>query len=120
MFFVCFPQFYSVFCWSKKSQIVCRGAKIIFWQFLRVCFCLVYVGTSKKDNMKKMEKDNKKKKKQKKLCFLGGCEEFFFGKNVFFIKIGKHYLCSDGKKHTRIFSATICFWKTVLFCGHSK
>ena len=40
---------------------------------------------------------------------------FFFVKLSFFRKIGKHYLCSEGKKRTRIFVATICFWKMVLF-----
>ena len=40
---------------------------------------------------------------------------FFFVRMSFFRKIGKHYLCSDGKKQTRIFVATICFWKIVLF-----
>ena len=45
----------------------------------------------------------------------------FFVKMSFFRQIGKHYLCSNGKKQTRIFVATICFWKMVLFCcGHSK
>ena len=39
----------------------------------------------------------------------------FFVNMSFFRKIGNHYLCSDGKKQTRIFVATICFWKMVLF-----
>ena len=111
---------------------MCRGAKIIFWQFVRVskkgfrkkmctfCFCLFYVGKSKKENMKKWKRKISKKT-PRKIVFLGGCEEnVFIVKMSFFRKIGKHYLCSDGKKETRIFVATICFWKMVLFCGHSK
>ena len=48
------------------------------------CFCLFYVGTSERDNMKQMEKDKfSKKKTQKKLCFLGGCEEKWFFNVVF-------------------------------------
>ena len=35
-FLLVFPQFYSVFWVCLKSQIVCRGAKILFWQFVRV------------------------------------------------------------------------------------
>ena len=53
-------------------------------------------------------------KKNPENSFWGGCEESGpFCKMSFFRKIGKHYLCSDGKK-TRIFVATICFWKMVL------
>ena len=46
-----------------------------------------------------MEKE-KIQKKNRKIVFLGGCEEncFFFVKMSFFRKIGKHYLCSEGKK----------------------
>ena len=39
----------------------------------------------------------------------------FFVKMSFLGKIGKHCLCSEGKKKVRIFVATICFWKMVLF-----
>ena len=63
-----------------------------------------------RETMKQMEKVNFKKK-------LGGCEQnvsfFVFAKMAFVRKIGKHYLCSEGK--TRIFVATICFWKMALF-----
>ena len=110
----------------KKTQIVCRGAKIIFWQFVRVSkkgirkknvhflFLSFFVGERKRENMKKMEKI----KKAQKNSVLGVCEEnwSFFVKMSFFRKIGKHYLCSEGKrKKVRIFVATICFWKMVLF-----
>ena len=42
-----------------------------------------------------------KEKKTEKLCFLGGCEEewVFSCKNVIFWKIGKHYVCSEGKNN---------------------
>ena len=52
---------------------MCRGAKIFFWQFVRLskkgnqkkmctfCFRLFYVGKSKKENMKNKEKENFKK-----------------------------------------------------------
>ena len=33
----------------------------------------------------------------------------------FFRKVGKHYLCSEGQEKVRIFVATICFGKMVLF-----
>ena len=81
LFCLFFPQFYSGFCWSKKTQIVCRGAKIIFWQFLRVSkkgfskkdvhflFLSFYVGTSKKDNMRKVERKISQKKTQKNSVF---------------------------------------------------
>ena len=66
-------------------------------------------------------KGNFQKKKPEKIVFFGWLwGKCFFCKMSFFRKIGKHYLCSDGKKQTRIFVATICFWKMVLFCGHSK
>ena len=35
-FLLVFPQFYSVFLGILKTQIVCRGAKIFFGQFVRV------------------------------------------------------------------------------------
>ena len=56
---------------------MCRGAKIFFGQFVRVskkgfrkkmctfCFSLFYVGKSKQENMKKMEKENFKQKTEK-------------------------------------------------------
>ena len=111
---------------NNKTQKVCRGAKIIFWQFIRVskkgfrkkmctfCFCLVYVGKSKKDNMKKDGKENFKKTENSVFGWLWR-KMFFFVKMSFSRKIGKHYLCSDDKKQTRIFVATICFWKMVPF-----
>ena len=68
-----------------KTQIVCRGAKIIFGQFVRVskkgfsnkkmctfCFCLFYVG--ERENMKKW-KNEISKKHPEKYCFLSVCEE---------------------------------------------
>ena len=76
-FLLVFPQFYGVFWVCLKSQIVCRGARIFFGQFVRVskkgfskkmctfCFCLFYVGKSKKENMKNMENENFKKSPEK-------------------------------------------------------
>ena len=131
-----FPQFYSVCWWSKKTQLVCRGAKIIFLQFVRVskkvffffikkCALFVfvfYVGKSKKDNMKHGTWKFQKKKNQKNSVFGWLWRKmffFFFVKMSFFRKIGKHYLCSDGKK--RAFSLQLSvFGKWSLFCGHSK
>ena len=67
--FVFFPLFFG---YLKKTQIVCRGAKFVFWQFVRVskegfskkmytfCFCL-FVLEKKKRNMKNMENENLKK-----------------------------------------------------------
>ena len=86
----------------------------VFEKMCTFCFSLVYVGKSKKEYMKKKTEKENFKENPEKLCFLGGCEENgLFCKNVIFRKIGKHYLCSEGKK-TRIFVATICFWKMVL------
>ena len=75
-FLLVFPSF-IVFFAGQKTQIVCRGAKIVFWQFVRVskkgflkkmctfCFRLFYVGKSKKDNTEKVEEENFKKKTEK-------------------------------------------------------
>ena len=62
------------------TQIVCRGAKIVFrncrdvknevsqrkWQFL---FCLFYVGERQRETEKKLKKENRKK--AHKIVFLG-------------------------------------------------
>ena len=60
---------------------------------------------------------NKISKKPRKIVFLGWLwrKLVFFVKMSFFRKIGKHYLCSEGQQKVRIFAATICFWKMVLF-----
>ena len=73
VFLLVFPQFYSVLGYLEKTQIVCRGAKIIFWQFVRgvkkgfskknvhflfLSFC---VGERKRENMKKWKKKISKK-----------------------------------------------------------
>ena len=65
---------------------------------------------------KKKWKRKISKKKQKNSVFGWLWRKcFFFVKMSFFRKICKHYLCSDGKKQTRIFVATICFGKVVFF-----
>ena len=65
---------------KTKTQIVCRGAKIIFWQFFRVsekgfrkrmcafCFCLFMLDKEKEENMKQVEKDIQKN--AQKIVFL--------------------------------------------------
>ena len=130
-FFACFPMFYSVLGVCFKSQIVCRGAQIFFGQFVRVskkgfrikmctfCFCLFYVGKVK-GKYEKMEKEHFKKK-TRKIVFLGGCEEkWSFCKIVIFRKIGKHYLCSEGRKK-RAFSLQLSvFGKWSLFVAISS
>ena len=77
-------------------------------------FLFFHVGESKREKAKNIEKEHLKKRQ--KIVFLSGCEEkcFWVVKMVFFRKMGKHYLCSEGKK-ARIFVATICFWTMVLF-----
>ena len=81
-FFACVSQFYSVLgVIYLKSQIVCRGCKMVFWEV---------VGVSKKAFRKKcffvlsflLEKAKEKKVKTwkneiKKKRFLGGCEDLF-------------------------------------------
>ena len=86
-FLLVFPQFYSFFLGIlKKTQIVCRGAKIISWQFVRVSkkgfskknvhflFLSFLCWRKKKRKHEKMEKENFKKSPEKQ-CFLGVCEE---------------------------------------------
>ena len=46
---------------------------------------------------------------------------FFFVKMSFLKKIGKHYLCSDGKKKSAHFRCNYLFWENgTFFGGHSK
>ena len=65
--------------------------------------------------MKKMEKENFKKAHKNSVFWVFVKKTGLFCKNVIFREIGKHYLCSEGQKKVRIFVATICFWKMVLF-----
>ena len=68
-----------------------------------------------KENTWKMENEHyKKKQKNSVFGWLWTKKRFLLQKLAFFRKIGKHYLCSEGKQNTRIFVATICFWKIVL------
>ena len=95
-FFFClfFPKFIVFFGYLKKTQIVCRGAKIIFWQFVRVS----KKGFSKKNvhflflsflcwrkKKRKREKNGKIKfqKKNRKIVIFG-C---LWRKLVFFVKM---------------------------------
>ena len=84
------------FCICLKSQIVCRGAKIFFWQFVRVskrfskkkCALLVFVffmlEKRKKENMKKMEKENFKKAQKNSVFWVVVKKKVFFCKVVIF------------------------------------
>ena len=66
----------------KKAQIVCRGAKIIIWQFVRVskrrvfekkCALFVFVFLCWRKKKRKHEKNGKRKlkKKAQKIVFFG-------------------------------------------------
>ena len=106
---------------------MCRGAKIFFWQFVRVSkgfsnknvhflfLFFFYVGKSKKENMKKWEgKFQKNAKKNSVFWVVVKKNGSFFVKLSFCRKIGKHYLCSEGKK-TRIFVCNYLFLENVFF-----
>ena len=106
---------------------MCRRAEIFFCSlsgcqkkgFLKkmctFCFCLFMLEKEKEKTWKKWKK--KISKKKQKNCVLGVVVKklIFFVRTSFFRKIGKHYLCSEGQQKVRIFVATICFWKMVLF-----
>ena len=66
---------------------------------------------------RKMKKYKRNISKKQKIVFWGWLWTIFFvfSKMAFLRKIGKHYLCSEGKRKTRIFVATICFLKMSLF-----
>ena len=97
MFLLAFPKFYSVFWWSKKTQIVLRGAKIFFFGGRRG----VKKGVSQKKGHfwfwsflcwnKKKRKDEKHgkgifQKMPRKIVFLGRLwrTKVFFLKMAFF------------------------------------
>ena len=111
---------------------MCRGAKIIFWQFVRVSkkgirkknvhfLFLSFLWLRKKK--RKHEKMERKisEKAQKNSVF--GClwrKLVFFVKMSFFREIGKHYLCSEGKKSAH-FRCNYLFLENGTFFGaHSK
>ena len=112
---------------------MCRGAKIIFWQFVRVskkgfrkkmctfCFCLFYGRERKRENMKKHGKI-KFQKKPRKIVFFGCLwrKLVFFVKTSFFREIGKHYLCSEGQKKCAFSLQLSVFGKRYFFGAHSK
>ena len=116
------PQFYSVLGYLKNTQIVCRGAKNVFLQVVEVSKKRVsntksafFFGLFMLDKAKEKRWKNEKNQTENSVIW-GGCEEkrSFFVKMTIFRKIGKHYLCSEGKEKTHIFVATICFGKMVL------
>ena len=96
-FFACFfPNFIVFFGYLKKTQIVCRGAKIIFWQFVRLskkgfrkkmctfCFCLFYVGERKEKTWKKWKTKISKKAQKNSVFGVVVNKMVFFCKNVIF------------------------------------
>ena len=95
-------------CQGVKKRVFEKNVHFLFLSFL--CW---------KKKKRKHENNGKRKfqKKPRKIVFFGWLwrKMFFFVKLSFFRKIGKHYLCSEGKKKVRIFVATICFWKMSLF-----
>ena len=105
----------------KYFLAVCQGVKKGFSKKMcTFCFCLFYVGKVKRRIWKKWKRKISQKNKKNSVFWVIVKKHVSFVKMSFCGKIGKHYLCSDGKKETRIFVATICFWKMVLSCGHSK
>ena len=119
---------------------MCRGAKIFFWQFVRVSkkgfskknvhflFLSFFMLEKEKEKlMKKMEKENFKKK-NRKIVFFGRLWRtlVFFVKTSFFRKIGKHYLCSEGQKkcafslQLSVFGKWSFFWCPFKVTKHYK
>ena len=97
----------------KYFLVVCQGVKKGFSnKKCTFCFCLL---CWRKRNRKYENMENENFKKDQKNSIFGwlGTKKMFLQNGIFW-KIGKHYLCSEGKK-PRIFVATICFWKMVLF-----
>ena len=120
-----FPKLYSVWGVSKKPEIVCRGAQIFFGRLSRCqkrgfgknrsAFCLSFLCWIKqKRKDEKMEKENFKSAQQ--IVFFGGCEEkWSFLLKWHFLEKLANTICVRKVKEERIFVATICFWKMVLF-----
>ena len=125
--FAFFPEFYSVFLGVHKTQIVCRGAKYFFGSlsgcqrrgFRKKCDFFVFVffmlDEAKEKRWKNMDKENFKKKPRKTMFF-----GWLWRKKVFFVKMAilekpAKTICAQKAQKTRIFVATICFWKMVLF-----
>ena len=90
--------FLSILCWKKKKRKHEKHGKIKF------------------------------QKKPRKIVFLGGYEEkwCFFVKLSFFRKIGKHYLCLEGKKRCAfslqlsVFGKCHFFWCPFKVTKHYK
>ena len=80
---------------------VCQGVKKrVFEKKCALSVLVFFMSEKAKRKIKKKGKGNFQPK-NRKFVFLGGCEEkvFFFSVQMsFFRKIGKHDLCSDGKK----------------------
>ena len=78
------------------------------------CSCL-FVLENKKRKDEKHGKGTEKKTKNREVVFLGRLRtKQFFVKMAFLRKLGKHDLCSEGKK-AHIFVETICFGNVTLF-----
>ena len=84
------------------------------------CFCLFMLEKEKEKIWKTWK--TKISKQKEKYCFLGGCEQrrWFLQKKWHFWKNRQTRFVFGRLKKTRIFVATICFGKMVLFCAHSK
>ena len=121
-----FPKFYSILGISK-SQIVCRGAKICFWQFVMVSrkgfskknvhFLLLSFLCWKKKMRKyeKLGKENFRKNAQQN-CVLGGCEQkrCFFAKMTFLEKLA-NTICVRKVKKNAHFRCNYLFWENGTF-----
>ena len=123
--FACFPpppQFYSVFCWSKKTQIVCRGAKIFFGslsgclkrgfhrQKVHFWFWSFMLEQAKEKRWKQWKRTISKNAQKNSVFGWLWRTKVFFLKMASFRKIGKHYLCSEGKQKTH-FRCNYLFWE---------
>ena len=132
--FLClFSPNFKVFWGIFKNTNSVQGCENIFRQFVRVskkgfrkqnvhfCFCLFYVGERKREKMKKKNgNENFKTIAQKKVFWGVGCEQQMFFAEMAFSEKQANTSCVRKEKKPRIFVATICFWKMLIFCAHSK
>ena len=128
-FLLVLPNFIVFLDTSKKHKqcvgvrkyfvAVCQGVKKGCSKKKCALFVFVFfmLEKEKRETMKKLKMTSKKK--NRKLVFWGWLwtKRCFFCRNGTYLKIGKHYLCSEGRK-ARIFVATISSWEMVLFCAH--
>ena len=91
-----------------------RCQKRVFEKMCTFCFCLFYVGKRKRENMKKWKKKISKKTQKNSVFWVVVKKNVFFVKLSFFRKIGKHYLCSEGRKSAH-FRCNYLFLENVTF-----